>query len=136
MFLNALWKPNKGCMIPLEWEMEWINHIPWKSSFLLSNFPSLMLFPNSLIEFTTIKSIYRKKMEVLQAKFSYQQRPGCCNYPTSHQCTEPSEQSPGIPTPPGGSPQPHPQMSSDPKTKQTNKICNLTMCYGAVFSWI
>ena len=57
-------------------------------------------------------------MEVLQEKCSHRQRPGCCNSPTSHQCIEPSEQSPGIPTPPGRSPQSHPGMSTDPKTKQ------------------
>ena len=70
-------------------------------------------------------------MEVLQAKFSYQQRPGCCNYPTSHQCTEPSEQSPGIPTPPGRSPQSHPGMSTDPKTKQ-QKIASQAGTDGSV----
>ena len=72
-------------------------------------------------------------MEVLQAKFSYQQRPGCCNYPTSHQCTEPSEQSPGIPTPPGRGPQPHPRISKDPEVeKSTDLPCDSE----TVFSWI
>jgi hypothetical protein len=72
-------------------------------------------FHDTLIEsLQPIKSVLTKnELGIVQKEYSHPQRPGYCNSPTSHQCTKPSEQSPGIPTPPGGIPQPHPQMSTD-----------------------
>jgi len=73
--------------------------------------------------------LLNNELGIIQEEYAHPQRPGCCNSPTSHQYTKPSEQSPGIPTPPGGSQQPHPQMSTDAEKNIFWLGVKGTLCY-------
>ena len=61
--------------------------------------------------------ILKSRSQFLEGSYPHPGRPGSCRSPTSRPCTRPSEQGPGIPTPPERMWWPHPWRSTVPEMK-------------------
>ena len=61
--------------------------------------------------------IPKGRSQFLEGSYPHPGRAGSCRSPASHPCTRPSEQGPGIPTPPERILWPHPWRSTVPEMK-------------------